>query len=563
MKKFLILLLLVISSQSSYGQISNANFFTTQDAACPWDTTKLIRSFRDWKVYQTLNGKWDGPIDSSICPTLQNQNRYYVDQFHANSPVFILQEHDFLSATSLSSNLLYSAEASIRSSHFNVINSGLCIGDSCNQLQLNIQIPDSSGNYVKIRSHTYSISNISSFSGENIINMNGCMPSEKFDSSRLVSALIRLNLGSSDSTQYFYPDQLYLFEESSTETISSQNIENFRASSLSYGFPGWYGTYLLVHDDGYPNASNISYTDLTVSPNFPTQETVTLTIPEYIHLSYQPYTEFRGGLTSNSDSIRHHVNIVDNGGDICLSPFVDVRIQGGNSFEYRAGQLSFDGKTACMMFDRNATLRIANGSTLSYGVGGQGMLALKPGMLLDMDDQSELRIHNTVVLLDNDDKDDVGLAMHKRNGVFIWLNKGNKIIFGPEAQIVSKSLSNPEMKLHVIMNGGQIDLSGLSDNDRKRIHLIYPEQKELLSIHDVSFENPVRNYLNVAISSSQFQTVNYQIIDLNGRLITSATQNVNVGISKWNTDVTPLPSGMFLLQISNGNEQIVRKFIKY
>ena len=57
----------------SFGQ----NFFLAdfndclEDIICPYDSSQTIElSIEDWEIYQTLDGAWDGVIDSTQCITL-------------------------------------------------------------------------------------------------------------------------------------------------------------------------------------------------------------------------------------------------------------------------------------------------------------------------------------------------------------------------------------------------------------------------------------------------------------------------------------------------------------
>ena len=77
------------------------------------------------------------------------------------------------------------------------------------------------------------------------------------------------------------------------------------------------------------------------------------------------------------------------------------------------------------------------------------------------------------------------------------------------------------------------------------------------------YPNPIKEDLNLNLSSSKFQQVNLEILSLDGKIVLDKTFDVNEGNNKLNTKVSKLSEGAYLLKISNNvNDILTKKIIK-
>jgi len=75
---FFLLTSLGINAQRIVLKQSNIDSFP-----CPSDPATNNYTYKDWKIYQTVDDTWQGMVDDSTCPTLQEERagsgRYGID----------------------------------------------------------------------------------------------------------------------------------------------------------------------------------------------------------------------------------------------------------------------------------------------------------------------------------------------------------------------------------------------------------------------------------------------------------------------------------------------------
>jgi hypothetical protein len=82
-------------------------------------------------------------------------------------------------------------------------------------------------------------------------------------------------------------------------------------------------------------------------------------------------------------------------------------------------------------------------------------------------------------------------------------------------------------------------------------------------VEEVSmWPNPVEDIIGLSFHSSRNANLILSIIDLNGRMIRSSNNAVNVGNNRHTISVADLEAGMYLLQISDGAQSTSRRFVK-
>jgi hypothetical protein len=79
----------------------------------------------------------------------------------------------------------------------------------------------------------------------------------------------------------------------------------------------------------------------------------------------------------------------------------------------------------------------------------------------------------------------------------------------------------------------------------------------------VVFPNPVNDKINISFNSKSNEKVNFELNDMQGRLIFKKSDMESViGNFEYALDVTNIPSGFYLLKISQGNYNYSTKIFK-
>jgi len=74
--------------------------------------------------------------------------------------------------------------------------------------------------------------------------------------------------------------------------------------------------------------------------------------------------------------------------------------------------------------------------------------------------------------------------------------------------------------------------------------------------------NPVSEEINLSLIGSRSNRLQLSVIDLNGRVVKSSSNAIAKGNNRYSLPVNDLESGMYLLRISNDNNEISRRFVK-
>ncbi len=196
----------------------------------------------------------------------------------------------------------------------------------------------------------------------------------------------------------------------------------------------------------------------SIAPNSAEQEVINLVVDPFQTLEIQPFTYLIGALVAGSDTLRHQVNLVNNGGDICLN-FVDFVVDGGDEFRHGGGSLYMNNAFSCMQFRHESALRVLEGATLHYGNNGAGMLALCRQL-----DRAGAQCHALVVdgILNLAECND---AIPPQQ-LYMDLPPGSKLIFTDQARLTNRFSQGQQMHLNVRMLGGEIDDAALAPEDR-------------------------------------------------------------------------------------------------
>jgi hypothetical protein len=233
------------------------------------------------------------------------------------------------------------------------------------------------------------------------------------------------------------------------------------------------GNYLIMHDQTYPTGFNQTYVDVYPTPNVSTVSTVNLQFDPWTSLTLQPWTNLRGGYVLG-DTTRHKINLILNGGNICMYPVFEIMFNEGDQFTYKKGHVDLEGSNSCFQFLRGASLNVSRNAVFHYGHPGTGILLLREGATINIAENAEMIIHNNLIFLENNYATMPGQ-------IYMTLNEGSKLTFANGSRIKNDWSINKAMKLNVYMKGGILDDSGLPDSDKLKINRIYDSPADELA----------------------------------------------------------------------------------
>ena len=313
---------------------------------------------------------------------------------------------------------------------------------------------------------------------------------------------------------------------------------------------------MLYGDDTvYPSSNNIYYIEGRPEPNTDYSADVNLIVEEQFSLLFQPYTALRGALVEGSDTLRHIVNLINNGNDMCLSGIVDFVFDDDAKFIFKGGNINFEGKSACLMFKNKGALVVGENHTLYYGQNGKGILALQPGGEIILEKNSELIIDNTLWLQ--------GFLSEKYEPQFyIDLQPSMTLTFGEHARILNLLSHSENTKLNVFMNGGTLNDNNLSADSRNLINRIYPKPAERFLDNITIYQNPVSSELTFGFLADEVGNLKLELFDMNGKLVSFKNYNVEKGHSKNTHSLDNLPTGIYVLKLGAGQQSAVVKIFK-
>ena len=549
--------------------LPNSNFAETETITCPYDPSVTILQPTNWRLYQTLNNKWNGIVDSNYCINVIDDGQdVSVDlgTIDPNKALFVRGLRNFSPSETLTPDQVYGAFGEIQNPPDVLFKTGIgCPNNICSGLIIGIEIPDTNFTGTDIRYH-FDVPNENNWLND----FETCVPTEYFDHNVLVEFIFKLTVedatidlkGKLLKLKYGQLTNWYFAEPVSgiieAPNYNSADSSYFVTLNEIYGDP-WGGgsNFLFKYGDqnSYPNSNNIYYIEGEPNPNTTEPSKVNIIAEENNTVVFQPYTALRGALVQGSDSIRHEVNFINNGSDICMEQIIDIIFDDGAKFIYNGGYINFEGKSACMMFQNKGALVVGENQTLYYGQNGKGILALMPGGEIHLQKNSELIIDNTLWIFGLEDK--------RYPPVFnVYLEKGNKLAFGENAHILNHLSTHPNTVLNVYMNGGELDDSQLSATSRSLINRIYPKPAEHFSDNITIYENPVSTELKFDFVANEDGILTLEIFDMNGRLVSSEKLNVEKGINQKQFPLTHIAAGVYAVQFRSGQQRMVAKILK-
>ena len=76
------------------------------------------------------------------------------------------------------------------------------------------------------------------------------------------------------------------------------------------------------------------------------------------------------------------------------------------------------------------------------------------------------------------------------------------------------------------------------------------------------FPNPANSTLNIQLQHNQSTQGKLQIENLSGQTLHTETLNLSPNLQSWQVDVADWPSGVYVVRLQAGADQVVRKFVK-
>ena len=568
MKNHLTFLLLGCIAALSAQNLPNYKFDEFENIPCPFDSTVNIGTYKHWLIYQTLDDTWNGPVDSSQCISLSSTpaEGILLTGTDLDRPFFVRAKFTDNTKILLQKNMLYTAFAYEHFSYNEVeLEYGLdCPGNLCSGLIVGIEVPDSTGTATAMRWYT-DVPDTTT----NAVYFETCVPTEYFENNYLREYIIKIKVAPGTE-----PDQkirLYraIFNDYNgtnylREVIAPANSfadTSFRVYIHEIGeiTNPWNGeNYLMLYSDvpQWPSSAHPSFVEGRPEINTPDPQTIDLLLYSGQILVPQPFTFLRGALVEGSDSVRHRVNLINDGGDICLGGPIDFVVGGGTGYIHHDGHLDFRNRSACMMFENGGSLEVAQNAHLQYGYGGIGILALRPGSTIHLAKGSSLLIDNLLWL------QGMPTARFPDHQIYMELNPGSTLVFGDHASIINNLSQYPDTRLNIYMNGGTLDDSRLSQASRNLINRIYPTPQTTFAENIKVLQNPTDRMIRLEYVAADNHLVSSVLFDLNGRKIGERQFMVDLGLNYIQYDMEDLPAGVYILQVKTHLGNVALKLAK-
>lgn len=564
MKKSLTLCLL-FGSLLSFGQsIPNGNFNQYETIQCPFDSTTTINAYQDWFMYQTLDGNWNGPLDSTVCISLKDNPDDGIDiqTFDLARPIFIRCKLTDDNKIWMEPDILYYVSAGTQSWGGNTAqyNAGTnCPGNFCSGFTVGIEVPDETGNSTNTRWYTDIPDGLISYGG-----FESCLPTEYFPNNYLREFIVKLfPLASTTLNEKIKMSYAYASPEWDFNYVNDVVAPQSTFNGVSYNVPiydvaGWSGSYLLHYTStsSYPSFTSPSYVEGRPEVNSSDPQTINLSISEWQTLVPQPFVFLRGALVEGSDTIRHTLNLINFGGDICLSTIIDFVIEDNNKYIHAGGHVNMEGLNSCMMFRNGGTLEVADGVTMQYGQDGRGIMALRSGGQVKLGKGSTL-LFNGLLWLQG-----VPTAKHPDPQFYLDLRPGNALVFGEGASIYNGNSTAPDVKLNVYMNGGTLDDSQLTPGARLLINRIYPKPSKRFAENVKLLQNPTIGGATIGYTAAGNERVLVEVHDLQGRLAVSKSYEATEGLNSFEVDLGGAAAGVYMATVSANGGRASMKIVR-
>ncbi len=547
--KLPLLLVAFLACNFTYGQFLNLNPRDVEMIPCDADPSVTVLSYINWQLYQTVDDTWNGARYQGSCPSLildanNGFNRIDLSTIDPNKAFFLAYVGP---ETELEKNNIYGLISGITPADDVVIRfDDDCTNGMCSGLILN------SRHYNEQGTDTLSYTTYYPYTIDNQDQIQPCYNTEKTDINTLISAVYKLNL-EQPSDKVVTPGGVFLDFLGSPERIEESSItiaeQNFDGTEYQVGVedlvPGSFSfsTFLVMHNvAGLSTINNQSFTELVpeIAKDLPTPINIQV---DYGVLQFQRYSHLIGAFVDGTNTDRHPVNI-NFMTDQCLFS-VELIGTGGTNFCLAGGNIEFSDKEACIQVRDNSAIKIKQSQQAYLGRSGIGNVNIRSGGSIVIEKDAELIFGGNLIITDYGD-------YKGEEKIHIDLKSGGHLAFTQHARILNKFFGN-ELFLYIYMNGGTIDLTKLSQEDRAKIILVYPEQT-----HDYAdiklFPNPATDRLT--IYNEKLQTITQvELYNFHGQRIYS--NSFHHSEPTFELDLRELPSGFYSVRVrADGSEKI-------
>jgi hypothetical protein len=553
MQKYHLLLLLATLTTPAFAQSIFESFNNLEIITCPYDSGAQVIWPKNWSIYHTTNDQWDGEVDSSWCISLDglvsppDQYTYLnAEQIDGSRPVFFRYTGFRVKPFALLADWLYSIDAYMELQD----EASLIIGQSTppqSGVVLSFDIPaeDSISRDQRIRYFEFQDST-------DWVLTSSCVATEKFADQELKEMILALSFRHALSKGPLVElggvvfMMLYDFGVVDKTIIDPQwwmdTSYVVPLEALASNGP-WNLNFILPYTlPDYPSSAHISYLDLSPSIPSDTAQTITVVVEKYMTLNPQPFTAFRGDLVGTTDTMRHFVQLLNNGGDFCITA-VEINFEDGSSYLHKAGTVSLGSDLSCMMFKSGSRFEVGENTPLDYGHQGMGFLAMKQGSQLILNNGSEMTIHNTLVLQLSP------TSNHTDPTVFLY--PGSHLIFGTSGNLEAWGEG---LKLRVMMLGGSLETKHLSDEELKLIEFVYPEIPAFSDREGITLiKHPSGRTLNVYLNNDHAFTGTIWMFDAIGRPLYNSTVDVPSEDFYYPMQLDGLSSGWYVISVESPN----------
>lgn len=526
---YFLALSLVFVCSSSFGQSYTIGLGSPEVRPCEFDTLSSINAFSNVRIYSTLDDTRDGPVDSSLCYSLVlPNNRFPLASVPTGRSVFfeVTLQEDML----LDTSTVYLFQSLLQTG---------CFSWGCESVHFEMMMPDSSGTDTVVNWKEYTMNELEM---DPII----CFTTQKIENQRISRVVVELSSINGSYQLNLYSMHIGPMPEG-TRIIPQLTLPE--ANEFSNLVRYWH--------DIYPRADSISYTDVQPWGNPSDSMMVQYFVPWNSSLHFQDFTALRGALVNGSDSVRHGLEVILEG-NICFVFSVEIFWDGGTSLVIDGGTIGMHGSGSCNQFGKGGTLRVRAGSDFQYGNMGVGMLALRTDAHIIIESGASMTINGPVFIYEF--SEDLGPQQ-----LYMELPIGANLSFGYGSSISNEYSKDGTMKLNIFMRGGTLDLSGLSAEDQQLINLIYDAPSVRSWENLTLFPNPATDDIQLSwVADKADEKLSYELVDVSGKLVGSEVIiTANSGHNLFQTDISSLRSGVYILKLMKGDQVLARKrFVK-
>lgn len=562
MRSAFVSMLLILLAANLKAQEFYDNFREIEEVNCPFQSGTTVEWPVGWSVYHTKNNLWDGEVDSAWCISLDyimqvGPDYMYIsaEEIDGERPVFIRTLNHPDLPVLMPPNMLFVVGGLILLEDGTILHLGTG-NPPASGILISIDIPAEDGVQRDRRNNFYEFgdSTIGSYS-------ESCFASEKFADQYLQEVVLALSLRYTIDKGYLaelgainvYP--VYYFDILAQHDIDKQwwvdtsyVIPVSELGSMPYPIEN----YLLPYTSPeYPSSQHISYYELSPFTLSDTAVTISVLVEEYMSLVPQPFTAFRGGLVEGSDSLRHCVELINNGGSLCLE-IVEIAFEDDTKYVHKAGTVEMTTDAACMMFKAGAAMEIGDKAHLDYGSPAKGFLAMKQGSQLILNDDASMTINNTLVLQLTPTTD--------RTHPTVYLHPGSKLSFSETAHL--EAWGSADLRLQVMMLGGTLDVDALDVNERALIEIIYPstidhsDHDKLIVIQDQPGQ------IRVLFNGEQAEQGTIYIVDLMGRVLIEESCDIAPGRYYITVNTGMLLPGWYGVIVETEGRRMATSFVR-